>query len=353
MKSIFMTRFHMIKLSSTSNENGSVRHIQNMNASNTVVSGVREKSRLSFEINMPRRVLTATTAATGKLFRCQVNACGFIKLIHVQPMIPIQGWRIAETQSHKMIGASIKSRIYYIRRRDPLEHGRSAPNQMFEHVVECADDRAFRRKVSPATKLAHRLNALTSGFPHHRCLRFLQCRRHWLQRPAFRRPSPRAARWASLRCWNIAPERRPRCTIVANCPALPCRQNERDPRRRLPWQVFQRDFSLPSPTMASLAVAIRERLSMARWWPLSSTRWPTESSRRSPVRISMPIAGEHDPWAGSVQGQRHSESPWSFSMNAPDSGATDRSMFGAYPDRRQRRLRVEDQTRGRGNSGSG
>ena len=83
MKSIFMTRFHIIKLSSTSNENGSVMHIHNMNASNTLVSGVSEKSRLSLVINVPRRVLPATAAATGKLFSCQVNACGFIKLIHV------------------------------------------------------------------------------------------------------------------------------------------------------------------------------------------------------------------------------------------------------------------------------
>ncbi len=46
-------------------------HIHNMNAINTPVSGVIEKSRLSFVNAKPSNVLPAIAAATGMAFRCQ------------------------------------------------------------------------------------------------------------------------------------------------------------------------------------------------------------------------------------------------------------------------------------------
>ena len=161
-------------------------HIHNMNASNTLVSGVREKSRLSLVINMPRRVLPATAAATGKLFRCQVNVCGFIKLIHVQPMIPIQGWRIAETQSHKMIEASIKSRICDTTEKIQLCLGRSIPTKAFsmlansfarwgigEQVVNALDERSRGTRMHQATAFGElttsgvpQMFVATTGVPH-------------------------------------------------------------------------------------------------------------------------------------------------------------------------------------------
>ena len=84
---------------------------------------------------MPIRVLTAIAAATGKLFKCHVDACGFIKLIHVHPMIPIQGWRIAEKQSHTMIGASIKSRIYDTAEKIQLCLGGGIPTKAFSMLA--------------------------------------------------------------------------------------------------------------------------------------------------------------------------------------------------------------------------
>ena len=41
MKSIFMTRFHIGQLPSTSKENGKVTHIHDMKAISTQISGVR------------------------------------------------------------------------------------------------------------------------------------------------------------------------------------------------------------------------------------------------------------------------------------------------------------------------
>src|SRR5664279_2046237 len=86
MKSIFMTRFHIKKLSSKLNEKGSVTHIQHINTISTPVSGVTEKSRLSLVSIKPSNVLPAMAAATGMVFKCHAYACGFIKLSHVQPI---------------------------------------------------------------------------------------------------------------------------------------------------------------------------------------------------------------------------------------------------------------------------